>query len=108
MRSILRIVVFVPLGLLLLFFAMANRGSVRIGLDPFATGEGAPSVEAPLFLVVLASAAAGVVAGSLSSWFSGRRYRREAKEARNEAKRARAEVQELRERGLASLPSDPT
>jgi uncharacterized integral membrane protein len=106
MRSILRIIVFVPLGLILLFFAMANRGAVRIGLDPFASGESAPSFEAPLFLVVLASAAVGVVAGSLSSWVSNRRYRREAREARNDAKKARAEAQELRDRGLASLPSE--
>jgi uncharacterized integral membrane protein len=106
MKSILRIIVFVPLGLLLLFFAMANRGSVKIGLDPFATGDSGPSIDAPLFLVVLASAAVGVVAGSLSSWISGRRYRREAREARNDAKKARAEVQVLRERGLASLPSE--
>ncbi len=106
MKSILRIIVFVPLALLLLFFAMANRGLVRIGLDPFATGDQAPSFEAPLFLVVLAAAAVGVVAGSLSSWISGRRHRREAREARNEAKKARAEVELLRERGLSSLPTE--
>ena len=109
MRSIIRIIVFVPLGLLLLFFAMANRGSVRVGLDPFAAGDpSAPSFEAPLFLVVLASAAVGVIAGSVSSWLAHRRHRRDAREARKDAKKARAEVDELRSRGLESLsnPSD--
>lgn len=108
MRSIIRIIVFVPLGLALLFFAMANRGMVKIGLDPFAAGDPtAPSFEAPLFLVVLASAAVGVVAGSLSSWLAHRRHRRDAKEARKQAKKARAEADELRARGLASLSNEP-
>jgi uncharacterized integral membrane protein len=107
MRSIIRIIVFVPLGLLLLFFAMANRGMVRIGLDPFAYNDPtAPSFDAPLFLVVFASAAVGVVAGSLSSWLAHGRHRRDAKVARRDAKKARAEVEELRARGLASIPSD--
>lgn len=107
MRSIVRIIVFVPLGLVLLFFAMANRGTVRIGLDPFAANDPtAPSFEAPLFLVVFASAAVGVIAGSLSSWLAHRRHRRDARAARKDAKKARAEVEELRARGLASIPGD--
>jgi uncharacterized integral membrane protein len=107
MRSIIRIIVFVPLGLLLLFFAMANRGMVRVGLDPFAANDPtAPSFEAPLFLVALASAAIGVVAGSMSTWLSHRRHRRDAREARKDAKKARAEAEELRARGLASIPGD--
>jgi uncharacterized integral membrane protein len=107
MRSIIRIIVFVPLGLLLLFFAMANRGLVKVGFDPFAAGDpNAPSFEAPLFLVVLVSAAVGVTAGSLSSWLAHRRHRRDAREARKDAKKARAEVDELRARGLASLSDE--
>ena len=69
MKSILRVIVFVPLALIILFFSMANRGSVRIGLDPFAPSDGSgPSFEAPIFLVVLASMAIGVLAGGISSW----------------------------------------
>jgi len=49
MKSILRVIVFVPLALIILFFSMANRGSVRIGLDPFAPNSGL-SFEAPIFL----------------------------------------------------------
>ena len=98
MRSLLRVFVFVPLGLLILFFALANRGSVRISLDPFPGGGlTGPSFEAPLFLVVLTSAALGVIAGGASSWLSHRRVRRVAK--------AKEEVEQLRRQALASLPS---
>ncbi len=54
MRSLLRLFVYVPLGLLILYFALANRGTVKISLDPFPGGGLAgPTFEAPLFLVVL-------------------------------------------------------
>ncbi len=108
MRSVLRIIIFVPLGLVFLFFAVANRGAVKIFLDPFPGGDAAgPSFEAPLYLVVLASIALGVVAGSLSSWVAHGRYRRAAKAARADAKKARSEADQLRGQALASLSSEP-
>ncbi len=107
MKSILRIIVFVPLGLIILFFAMANRGSVRIGVDPFAANDAsAPFVEAPMFLVVLTSMALGVLAGGLSSWLGHLPVRRAAKVARAEAKKTRLEIEKLRQQALAQLPGD--
>ncbi|TLG77558.1 LapA family protein [Methylocystis sp. B8] len=105
MKSILRVVVFVPLALIILFFSMANRGSVRIGLDPFAPNGGL-SFEAPIFLVVLASMALGVLAGGISSWLGHLPVRRAAKIARAEARKTRVEVEKLRQQALDSLPAD--
>jgi uncharacterized integral membrane protein len=107
MKSILRVIVFVPLALIILFFSMANRGSVRIGLDPFAPSDGSgPSFEAPIFLVVLASMAIGVLAGGISSWLGHLSVRRAAKVARAEARKTRVEIEKLRQQALASLPAD--
>ncbi|AZG77481.1 LapA family protein [Methylocystis sp. H62] len=107
MKSILRVIVFVPLALIILFFSMANRGSVRIGLDPFAPSDGSgPSFEAPIFLVVLASMAIGVLAGGISSWLGHLSVRRAAKIARAEARKTRVEIDKLRQQALASLPAD--
>jgi len=107
MKSILRVIVFVPLALIILFFSMANRGSVRIGLDPFAPSDGSgPSFEAPIFLVVLASIAIGVLAGGISSWLGHLSVRRAAKVARAEARKTRVEIEKLRQQALASLPAD--
>jgi uncharacterized integral membrane protein len=109
MRSVLRIIVFVPLGLVFLFFAAANRGPVKIFLDPFPSGDApAPFFESPLYLVVLASIALGVLAGGLSSWIAHGRYRRAAKVARADAKKARTEADQLRGQALASLSPDPS
>lgn len=107
MKTLLRLIVFVPLGLLILFFAMANRTSVKIFLDPFPDADAAGlSFEAPLFLVVLASVGIGVIAGGVSSWLSHLSVRRAAKLARAEAFKARGEIEELRQQALASLPQN--
>lgn len=107
MKSVLRIIVFVPLALVILFFAMANRGVVKIGVDPFAPHDAsAPYFEAPLFLVVLAATAIGVVAGGVSSWLGHLPVRRAAKVARAEAKKTRLEVEKLRQKSVAELPAD--
>ena len=107
MKSILRIIVFVPLALVILFFSMANRGTVKIGLDPFATDAAdASSIEAPIFLVVLASMAIGVLAGGVSSWLGHLPVRRAAKVARAEARKTRLESEKLRQQALAALPGE--
>lgn len=105
MKSVLRIIFFVPLGLIFLFFAMANRASVRVGLDPFASAGdlSTPSFEAPLFLVVLVSAAIGVLAGGASTWVSHLPVRRAAKIARAEAKKTKVEIERLREQALSGV-----
>jgi len=106
MRTILRLAVFVPLGLLILFFSMANRGLVKLSLDPFPGGDiSGPSFETPLFLVVLASVAIGLLAGGFSSWVGHRPVRRAAKQARAEVKKTRGEIEQLRQQALSSLPS---
>jgi uncharacterized integral membrane protein len=108
MKSILRIIVFVPLALVILFFSMANRGSVKIGLDPFAPVDAETAFfEAPLFLVVLVSMAVGVVAGGVTSWLGHLPVRRAAKVARAEAKKTRLEIEKLRQQALAALPAEP-
>jgi hypothetical protein len=110
MKSVLRLIVYVPLGLLILFFSEANRQPVKIFLDPFAGSNApdpGPTVESPLFLLVLACVAIGVVAGGISSWLGHGHVRRAAKDARVDAKKARSEIEQLRQQAMSSLPSDP-
>lgn len=107
MKAILRVIVFVPLALIILFFSMANRAYVKIGLDPFAPSDAvAPTIEAPMFMVVLAAMALGVLAGGISSWLGHLPVRRAAKIARAEAKKTRLEVEKLRQQALAQLPTE--
>ncbi|WP_363351099.1 LapA family protein [Methylocystis echinoides] len=106
MKAILRIIIFVPLALLILFFSMANRAPVKIGLDPFSPPDTGASIEAPMFIVVLAAMAIGVLAGGVSSWLGHLPVRRAAKVARAEAKKTRLEIEKLRQQALAQLPAE--
>jgi hypothetical protein len=107
MKSILRIIVFVPVALVVLFFSMANRAHVKIGLDPFATSEAAgPSIETPMFVVVLVAMALGVLMGGVASWLGHLPVRRAEKVARAEAKKTRLEIEKLRQQALAQLPAE--
>lgn len=105
MKSLLRWTVYLPLALLMLWFALANRGWVRISLDASQTGEFARyTFEAPLFLVVMTGMAIGVLAGGAACWLNHRGVRRDARIARAEAVKAQAEVEKLRQAALANLP----
>ncbi len=106
MKLLLRLIVLIPLLLLFLYFAEANRAPVKLSLDPFPGGGTAGlSFEPPLYLVVLVSIATGVLLGGFSSWLAHRKIRRAARLAKAEAAKLQTEVGDLRRAALASLPS---
>ncbi len=82
---------------ILLAFAFANRQWVTLSFDPFSAADNAAfSLEVPLFVVVIAAAMLGVVAGAAATWVSQGRHRRAARQSRVEADRLRAETQQLK------------
>jgi uncharacterized integral membrane protein len=96
MKTLLKWLFLLPVGLFLLGLAVANRDNVRVVLDPLP-GEGPLfETQAPLFIVAFAAAILGIVAGSLATWLSQGRHRRSARQARAEAERLRQEAARLR------------
>jgi putative membrane protein len=87
--KIFRWVVIGAIALILVIFAVANRGAVTLTVWPLPL-----VVDAPLYLVVLVTLLVGFFLGELVAWMNGHRWRREA---RRSAKR----VEEL-ERELAA------
>ena len=96
MRTFLKLLVLVPLALILVAFAVANRQGVVVSFDPFSTDMPAFALNGPLFLVIIVVAVMGVVVGGVAAWFGQGRYRRSAREARREAEDLRGEVARLR------------
>jgi uncharacterized integral membrane protein len=87
MKTFLKWLVFLPLALAVLAFAVFNRQIVTVIPDVPEF-----SFEAPLFAVMFASGALGVVAGGFATWLGQGKHRRAAREARAEAARLRAMV----------------
>ena len=78
-----------PVGLILVTFAVINRGSVTIDLWPLPIG-----MQAPLSAVVLLSLIAGVIWGGVASWMAAGTDR---KRARNSSQRANQEESDSRD-----------
>lgn len=105
MRKIVNTVVIVPLALVLLAFALANRRFVTLSFNPFDSSDSALALTLPLFVVIIASAMLGVLAGGLAVWFGQRRHRKAARRLEAEAAQARAELAELRRNLAFPAPS---
>jgi uncharacterized integral membrane protein len=96
MRKFFTALVVIPLGLIFVVFAVANRHLVTVSFDPFNSADPAVAVTLPLFVVIIAVAILGVAAGGVATWFRQRRWRRAARESEADARRARAEIADLR------------
>lgn len=79
------IAVFVPLAVVLVALAVANRAAVAFTLDPFNPGNPALTWQMPLFVLLFAALAVGMIIGSIATWAKQGRYRRLAKSRGQEA-----------------------
>ena len=96
MKNILKAIVLVPIALLIVVFAVANRQITTISLDPFNSEAPALALSAPLFLVILLMVILGVLVGGIASWVSQSVVRGAARQSRADAERLRRELQETR------------
>jgi uncharacterized integral membrane protein len=102
MRKFLNAVVLIPLGLVFIVFAVANRHLVTVSFDPFNATDPSVAVSLPLFVVIIAVAIVGVGAGGAATWFRQRRWRRAARQHEADARAARAQLADLRAAAAAS------
>jgi uncharacterized integral membrane protein len=99
-NRILIVVVFIPLAVVLVALAVANRELVPFTLDPFRPGNQALTLQLPLFVYLLLAMAIGVLIGSAATWLKQGRYRRLARQREQE-------VRSLRDTAVRSVPSKP-
>ncbi|WP_027514722.1 lipopolysaccharide assembly protein LapA domain-containing protein [Bradyrhizobium sp. WSM1417] len=104
MRKFLTALVVIPLGLILMVFAVANRHFVTVSFDPFVANEPSFSVTLPLFLLLIVVAALGVLVGGCAVWFGQRHWRRAARRHDADARAARSELADLRAQAAAARP----
>ncbi|WP_022720008.1 lipopolysaccharide assembly protein LapA domain-containing protein, partial [Rhodopseudomonas sp. B29] len=97
----------IPLGLILIVFSVANRHLVTVSYDPLETGAPLGSIQLPLFVVIIASAILGVIAGGIGTWIGQRRWRRAARRHQAEAIEAKTQLSNLRASIVSPAPSEP-
>lgn len=102
-RKLVIWLVLVPLAIIILMFALANRQLVTISFDPFNVATPAAAVTLPLFVLVFVLVLLGVVIGGVAAWLRQSRYRRAARVLEGDVAGLRREVALLNDR-LASAP----
>lgn len=79
LNRFLLIVILVPLAIILIALAVANRAPADFTLDPFTPGNPALTIQVPLFALLFAALALGVIVGSIVTWVRQGRYRKLAR-----------------------------
>jgi uncharacterized integral membrane protein len=106
MRKFFTGVVLIPLGVIFIVFAVANRHLVTVSFDPFNSTDPSVAVTLPLFVLIIAVAIVGVVAGGTATWFRQRHWRRAARQHEADARQMRAQLADLRAAAI-SPRADP-
>jgi uncharacterized integral membrane protein len=108
MRQFLKALVLLPVAIVVVLLAVANRGPVTLSFDPF-TQPPQFSVTLPLFGVLFLAVMLGVVIGGVAAWLAQAKHRRAERRFKRETSRLRTETERLREHagpaGLAGLPA---
>jgi len=95
LRRIILFVVALPVALLLIALALANRHSVRLALDPFRPADPVIALVLPFYAYLIGALLIGVVVGGLATWLTQARWRRAARRRDAEARRWQAEADRL-------------
>ncbi len=102
LRKIIAALILVPLAIVIIAFAVANRQTVTVSFDPFSAERPAAAVTLPLFALVIVLLILGVVIGGSASWLRHGRWRRTARRLEREVSALRSGVDARKRR------SEPT
>jgi uncharacterized integral membrane protein len=104
LRKILTAIVVIPLALIMIALAVANRHAVTISLDPFAGSEPAVSVTLPLFALIFVLLIVGVVIGGATTWLRHGRWRWMVRRLEGELRSLRAKIAAMEGREAPPAP----
>ncbi|HST94128.1 MAG TPA: lipopolysaccharide assembly protein LapA domain-containing protein [Microvirga sp.] len=96
MIRFLKALILLPVAILVVLLAVANRAPVTLSLDPFSQDAPEFATQLPLFAVIFAAVMLGVVIGGTATWLAQGRTRQERRRFRREARTLRYETERLR------------
>ena len=103
-RKLVFWLVLVPLAIIILMFAVANREIVTVSFDPFNATQPAASISVPLFVLIFILVILGVIIGGMASWLRQSGYRRAARRRDSDVHALHREIETLNTR-LADHPA---
>jgi uncharacterized integral membrane protein len=109
MRKFVTFVILVPLTIVIVAFAVANREIITVSFDPFDSSAPAYAIKVPLFLLIFALVIVGAVVGGIAAWLRQHKWRARARRAETEARELRAALDAQRTRSTvpAAIETPP-
>lgn len=94
MRRILNWAIWLPIVVLVMAFAVANRKWVTLSFNPFT--QDMPSIDLPLWILFFLGIFVGAVVGWIGAWIAQGKHRKAARDARSEVSKLQVELADLR------------
>jgi uncharacterized integral membrane protein len=99
----LRWLVGLPIAIIVISFAVANRRWVTLSLDPFSQDAPFAAIDMPLWLLLFIGVFIGIIVGWSGSWLAQGKWRRAARDSKAEVAGLQRELADLR-RGPEPAP----
>ena len=96
MIRFLKALILLPVAILVVLLAVANRAAVQVSLDPFSQEAPEFAVAVPLYAVIFAAVILGVVIGGVATWLTQAKHRRARRQYRRESQHLKREAERMR------------
>jgi uncharacterized integral membrane protein len=106
-RKIVTTVIIVPIAVVIVAFAVANRQAVTVSFDPFSAAHPAYAVTMPLFVLLFVVVILGVIVGGIAAWLNQSAWRRTARKLDADVRALHDEIEALRRRETAAAERTP-
>nr|WP_210277671.1 LapA family protein [Microvirga lupini] len=100
----MKALILLPVAILIVLLAVANRAPVTLSLDPFSQEAPEFAFQLPLFAVIFAAVMLGVLIGGTATWLAQGKNRKSRRQLRRETRQLRYETERLK----AQTPSTTT
>ncbi len=104
LRRIFSTLIVIPLAVVLVAFAVANRQLVTVSFDPFSSTSPAYAATLPLFALIFVLLILGVLIGGTAAWIGQTKWRRTARKLDGEVRALHQELDAIRRRFVSEPP----
>ncbi len=98
MKRLVTLLVLVPIGIIIVALAVANRQSVTLNVPPDVGGAPFYSQSIPVYALIFIALLVGMVIGSFATWVKQGKHRKQARVQKVEATKAVFEAEKQKER----------
>lgn len=95
---LIKLAILLPIAIVVILLSVANRHLVTLAINPFVPSDPLLAVTLPFFVFLFLALMVGVLIGSLLTWVSQGKHRREARQAAHQARQWHDEADKQRKR----------